>query len=95
MLCVWQGKCYNLINIRIYKIYRIGATPVIGYLVVEQMYTPACILFVIAGFTDMVTSFLKNALISHCFRLMVKLLVVFRHKDLCLAQCWIQLLTNY
>jgi cardiolipin synthase len=33
---------------------RICATPVIGYLVVKQMYAPACGLFVVAGFTDMV-----------------------------------------
>ncbi|KAI6190651.1 Cardiolipin synthase [Aphelenchoides bicaudatus] len=32
---------------------RICATPVIGYLVVKEMYVPACGLFVVAGLTDM------------------------------------------
>ncbi|KAI6188861.1 Cardiolipin synthase [Aphelenchoides besseyi] len=35
-------------------IARICATPLIGYLVVSQAYVPACGLFVVAGFTDLI-----------------------------------------
>jgi phosphatidylglycerophosphate synthase len=48
------GQVCSFTTFSVTTVFRICATPVIGYLVVEEMYTPACGLFVLAGLTDMV-----------------------------------------
>uniref|UniRef100_A0A914LJ25 cardiolipin synthase (CMP-forming) n=1 Tax=Meloidogyne incognita TaxID=6306 RepID=A0A914LJ25_MELIC len=39
---------------------RIVATPIIGWLVVNELYSPACVLFVIAGVSDLVDGFIAR-----------------------------------
>ncbi|KAF7636984.1 hypothetical protein Mgra_00003563 [Meloidogyne graminicola] len=39
---------------------RIVATPIIGWLVLHELYSPACVLFVIAGITDLADGFIAR-----------------------------------
>uniref|UniRef100_A0A1I8B983 cardiolipin synthase (CMP-forming) n=1 Tax=Meloidogyne hapla TaxID=6305 RepID=A0A1I8B983_MELHA len=39
---------------------RIVATPIIGWMVLNELYSPACTLFVIAGITDLVDGFIAR-----------------------------------